>query len=72
MSRWLTLILCLPLLAPAQQNPAMYFGDSSRLGRPYAKDPKVVSFRNTYWMYTPYPPPIKWVGASALQRVMIW
>ncbi len=55
MIRWLPVIFCLPLFAFAQQKPAMYFGDSSRLGRPYAKDPKVVSFKNTYWMYYSIP-----------------
>ncbi len=33
----------------------MYFADSSRLGRPYAKDPKVVLFKNRYWMYYSIP-----------------
>lgn len=33
----------------------MYFADSSRLGRPLAKDPKVVYFKGTYWMYYSIP-----------------
>lgn len=54
----LTVLLCTVLLASmaaAQQRPAMYFADSSRLGRPLAKDPKVVYFRKGYWMYYSIP-----------------
>lgn len=41
-------LLCIALVfvalsgANAQQLPAMYFSDTSRLGRPVAKDPKVI------------------------------
>ena len=41
----------------AQQNkqkPAMYFTDFSS-GNPVAKDPKIVSFKNQYWMYYSIP-----------------
>lgn len=41
--------------ANAQQRPGMYFSDSSRLGRPVAKDPKVIYFKNTYWIYYSIP-----------------
>jgi predicted GH43/DUF377 family glycosyl hydrolase len=53
----------------------MYFADSSRLGRPFAKDPKVVYFRNTYWMY--YSIPNKdiggWgIGIATSQNLLDW
>ncbi len=31
--------------------PAMHFGDMTRLGRPFAKDPSVVKFQGKYWLY---------------------
>ncbi len=34
----------------------MMYGDTSRLGRPFAKDPAVVRFRNCYWLYYSVPP----------------
>lgn len=34
----------------------MYFGDTSRLGRPFAKDPAVVSFGGRYLLYYSIPP----------------
>jgi hypothetical protein len=33
----------------------MYFADTSR-GRPFSKDPAVVTFRERYWMYYSKPP----------------
>ncbi len=39
----------------AQQLPAMYYIDSSRVGKPLAKDPKIVFFKNKYWMYYSIP-----------------
>ena len=36
--------------------PALYFGDSSRLGRPFAKDPAVVRFGGRCLMYYSIPP----------------
>jgi beta-1,2-mannobiose phosphorylase / 1,2-beta-oligomannan phosphorylase len=38
-----------------QNTPRMYFADSSRLGRPMAKDPHVVRFGNRYLMYYSIP-----------------
>jgi beta-xylosidase len=58
MNRWVLIVLgCLGLLAagPATR-PAMMFADDSRLGRPYAKDPSVVRFGDSYWMYYSIPP----------------
>ena len=37
--------------------PLMYFSDSSRMGRPFAKDPSVIEFRGRYLMYYTLPPP---------------
>lgn len=37
------------------QQPEMFFGDTTRLGRPLAKDPKVVYFNNMYRMYYSIP-----------------
>ncbi|MEJ7677058.1 MAG: hypothetical protein WKG06_04110 [Segetibacter sp.] len=39
----------------AQQLPAMYYSDSSRTGKPVAKDPKIIYFKNKYWMYYSIP-----------------
>jgi len=47
--------------------PAMYFGDESRLGRPFAKDPSTVRFGDRYLMYftlPPYPPDRRPAGAA--------
>jgi predicted GH43/DUF377 family glycosyl hydrolase len=35
----------------AQGTPPMLWGDSSRLGRPFAKDPSVIRFQGRYLMY---------------------
>ncbi|HEY3441732.1 MAG TPA: family 78 glycoside hydrolase catalytic domain [Paludibaculum sp.] len=44
--------LALPVFA---QNPEMKWGDSSRLGRPFAKDPSVIRFDGRYLMYFSLP-----------------
>lgn len=36
--------------------PAMYFGDTTRIGKPYSKDPYVIKFRGSYLMYYSIPP----------------
>jgi len=36
--------------------PEMYFGDTSRIGVPYAKDPYVINFQRRYLMYYSIPP----------------
>jgi len=36
--------------------PAMYWGDTSRLGRPFAKDPSVIHFHGRQWLYYSMPP----------------
>ena len=35
--------------------PTVYYSDTSRLGRPYAKDPSVILFNGSYWMYYSIP-----------------
>lgn len=46
----------MPASPPTPATPAMYFGDTSRLGRPFAKDPSVVHFRGAYLLYYSLPP----------------
>ncbi|WP_419806482.1 glycoside hydrolase family 43 protein [Terriglobus sp.] len=52
----------LPNLAPAQTTaavqpkPAVYYTDSSRTGRPFVKDPSVIQFHGTFFMYYTLPP----------------
>jgi predicted GH43/DUF377 family glycosyl hydrolase len=47
--------------APAQVKsfsgqPKMYFGDTSRTGSPFSKDPHVISYKGQYLMYYSIPP----------------
>ncbi|MDF7813815.1 family 43 glycosylhydrolase [Hymenobacter sp. YC55] len=49
------LFLALASAGHAQPRPAMYFSDSSRLGRPVAKNPCVVRFHNQYLLYYSIP-----------------
>ena len=39
------------LLATEPISPAMKWGDPSRLGRPFSKDPSVIRFRDAYFLY---------------------
>ena len=41
---------------PAPVHPRVYFSDTSRLGRPFAKDPSVIEFHGKYFMYYSLPP----------------
>ncbi len=43
------------VFAASAPPPKVYFSDTSRLGRPFAKDPSVVRFRGRYWMYYSMP-----------------
>ena len=38
------------------QRPLMLYGDTSRVGIPYSKDPHVVNFKGRYLMYHSIPP----------------
>jgi len=49
-------ICCVPSAGIAAEKPDMFYGDTSRLGRPLAKDPSVVRFRGRYLMYHSIPP----------------
>lgn len=45
-----------PSVGVAGEKPEMFYGDTSRLGRPLAKDPSVVRFKGRYLMYHSIPP----------------
>lgn len=51
----LTVIILLNTLALLAQ-PEMYYGDTSRSGKPFSKDPHVIRFEGRYLMYTSAPP----------------
>ncbi|WP_313267455.1 family 43 glycosylhydrolase [Sphingobacterium sp.] len=56
-SLWIALVIMgalQALPAYAQEKPAMYFTDTSS-GKPIAKDPKIIHFKATYWMYYSIP-----------------
>ncbi len=46
------MVCCTTLLA---ETPAMFWSDSSRLGRPFAKDPSVIRFQGRYLLYYSMP-----------------
>lgn len=54
----------------------MMFGDTSRLNRPFAKDPAVVKFMNKYYLYYSIPPggDIKgWrIGIARSENLVVW
>jgi len=56
--------------------PPMYFGDGTRLGRPYAKDPSVVRFGGRYLLYYSLPPgetaPAWAVGIAESHDLIHW
>ncbi len=58
MKTLLLAVCCLifSLGARAQQFPLMMYGDTSRVGVPYSKDPHVVKFKGRYLMYHSIPP----------------
>ena len=53
MKTFLLVVCCLifSLGVNAQQCPLMLYGDTSRVGVPYSKDPHVVNFKGRYLMY---------------------
>ncbi len=58
-------LLGLPVIMSAQPPrslPRVYFSDTSRLGRPFAKDPSVIRFQSAYWMYYSLPAPAEGQG----------
>ena len=58
MKTFLLVVCCLifSLGVNAQQRPLMLYGDTSRVGVPYSKDPHVVNFKGRYLMYHSIPP----------------
>jgi predicted GH43/DUF377 family glycosyl hydrolase len=42
--------------AKTPPHPRVYFSDTSRIGRPFAKDPSVIEFHGKYFMYYSLPP----------------
>ncbi|MCK7553771.1 hypothetical protein MKQ70_01630 [Chitinophaga sedimenti] len=53
---WLLVIFSLAFTAGFAQSSIMKYGDTSRKGLPYAKDPHVVSFKGRYLLYFSIPP----------------
>lgn len=47
--------LVAPMAGAEAPKPKVYFSDTSRLGRPFAKDPSVIEFHHRYWMYYSLP-----------------
>jgi predicted GH43/DUF377 family glycosyl hydrolase len=47
-------LLCGEVAAPI--HPKVYFSDTTRIGRPFAKDPSVIEFHGKYFMYYSLPP----------------
>ena len=65
--------------AEAVRLPKMYFGDTTRNGRPFAKDPSVIRFDGRYLMYYSLPPstnqasPAGWaVGIASSSNLVNW
>lgn len=52
----LAVLLLAPLSALHAVEPPMLWGDSTRLGRPFAKDPSVIHFGGRYLLYYSIPP----------------
>lgn len=50
------LVLICTIFSGTAQTPQMMFGDTSRTGIPFAKDPHVVNFNGRYLMYFSIPP----------------
>ena len=72
LASWLLPSLLFALAAPAvladpqpTGSPAMLFGDTSTLGRPFSKDPSVVKFNGRYLMY--YSLPGKPISNNAME-----
>lgn len=67
---------CLLLvLGYAQERPKMYYADQSVPSRPYAKDPYVIYFKGTYWMYYSVPDSLKkqWhIGIAVSNDLTVW
>lgn len=60
-SRFLLLLLLFCVSAVCWSQDIMMYGDTTRVGVPYAKDPHVVKFKGRYLMYYSIPP-TSWKG----------
>lgn len=90
---WVRAVLLLAVLLPSlgsstakseTAKPRVYFSDTSRLGRPFAKDPSVIKFHGLYWMYYSIPaasepktqmssPPTGWgIGIAQSKDLVHW
>lgn len=49
-------VICILFGAEVSAQKQMMFGDTTRLGRPFSKDPHVVKLKGTYLMYYSIPP----------------
>lgn len=52
---FLVSLFALAASAAAADLPAMHFGDTTRVGRPFAKDPSVIRFQDRYLLYYSIP-----------------
>ena len=50
------LLTLFSVISCAQTQPVMMYGDTSRTGVPFSKDPHVVNFKGRYLMYYSIPP----------------
>lgn len=65
--------------APGPAKPALHWADSSRVGRPYAKDPSVIRWGDRYLLYYSMPPatnkatPAGWaIGIAESKDLLDW
>jgi len=59
----------------AQDRPEMYYGDKTVQSRPFAKDPYVIFFKGTYWMYYTVPDSLRkqfHIGIATSKDLTIW
>jgi beta-1,2-mannobiose phosphorylase / 1,2-beta-oligomannan phosphorylase len=75
----LTCLATVALAAEVTDTPKMYWADSTRMGRPFAKDPSVIKFGGRYLMYFSLPPttnkntPPGWaVGIAESRNLVEW
>jgi predicted GH43/DUF377 family glycosyl hydrolase len=69
------LLQLLYITSPNAQTPAMYYGDTDVAGRPYAKDPYVIFYQGTYWMYYSVPDANKktwYIGIATSNDLVNW
>ena len=85
MIRSILLFFCFTFAAPAgdfinvkefTDRGIMMFGDTSQGGTPFAKDPSVIRFKDTYFLYYSFPTKsltAKWrIGVATSKDLLIW